>query len=233
MHKSTVTLSIFLMGTLIMLLPFTSINFPNATAQGYYDDSYSTYQTDDKKYECRTGPLEGFFVSSVEFCKIKFNDKDRNDISRDNNRTGTQGPQGPPGPAGATGSTGAQGPAGPTGPVGTDGEVGAQGPRGFNGTDGAQGPAGISTINGSNYYSVVGNLSTIGNDGTANSTVSCNVGDVALNAEYRLFNANATSPTVFQFQSIDPDPPSNWITQIIGFPFQGVITVVNCFDNSP
>ena len=32
-----------------------------------------TYQTDDKKYECRTGPFEGFFVSSVEFCKhVKF-----------------------------------------------------------------------------------------------------------------------------------------------------------------
>ena len=31
-----------------------------AMAQGYYDD---------KKYECRTGPFEGFFVISVEFCK--------------------------------------------------------------------------------------------------------------------------------------------------------------------
>ena len=29
------------------------------------------------KYECRTGPFEGFFVSSVEFCKhVKFDDKD-------------------------------------------------------------------------------------------------------------------------------------------------------------
>ena len=28
------------------------------------------------KYECRTGPFEGFFVSSVEFCKhFKFDDK--------------------------------------------------------------------------------------------------------------------------------------------------------------
>jgi hypothetical protein len=25
--------------------------------------------TDDKKYECRTGPFEGFFAGSVEFCK--------------------------------------------------------------------------------------------------------------------------------------------------------------------
>jgi hypothetical protein len=63
-------------------------------AQGYYDDSYSKYPTDDKKYECQTGPFEGFFVSSVEFCKhVKFDDKDRKDI-RDN-RNGTQDPPGP------------------------------------------------------------------------------------------------------------------------------------------
>ena len=51
-------------------------NIFNATAQEYdiYDDSYySQYPTDDKKYECRTGPFEGFFVGSVEFCKhLKF-----------------------------------------------------------------------------------------------------------------------------------------------------------------
>ena len=50
----------------------------------YGDSSYSTYQTEDKKYECRTGPFEGFFVSSVEFCKIKI-DKDDRKV----NRTGT------------------------------------------------------------------------------------------------------------------------------------------------
>jgi hypothetical protein len=84
-----------------------------AMAQGYsdYGDSYySQYPTDDKKYECRTGPFEGFFVSSVEFCKhVKFDD--RKDHSRDN-RTGTQGPQGD---TGATGETGAVGPQGPSG----------------------------------------------------------------------------------------------------------------------
>ena len=50
-------------------------------AQGYdnYGDSYSQYPTDDKKYECRTGPFEGFFVSSVEFCKhVKFDDRKDN-----------------------------------------------------------------------------------------------------------------------------------------------------------
>ena len=65
-----------LASSLVMLaiMPFLNNNsFSNtAMAQEYdkYEDSYySTYQTDDKKYECRTGPLEGFFVSSVEFCK--------------------------------------------------------------------------------------------------------------------------------------------------------------------
>ena len=41
--------------------------------------------------------MKGFFVSSVEFCKFKFNDTR-------NNKTGTQGPTGP------TGSVGPQGP---------------------------------------------------------------------------------------------------------------------------
>jgi len=60
---------------------------------------YSEYPTaEEYKYECRTGPAEGFFVSSVEFCKhIKFDD--RKDNNRDN-KAGPQGPQGPQGPAG-------------------------------------------------------------------------------------------------------------------------------------
>ena len=100
-------------------MPFLNSNnsFPNTVAMAqeydkYRDSYYSQYPTDDKKYECRTGPFEGFFVSSVEFCKhIKFDDKDdnRKDISRDN-RTGTQGPPGPPGPAGPAGPQGIQGP---------------------------------------------------------------------------------------------------------------------------
>ena len=81
-------------------------------AQGYdnyYSDSYSKYPTDEKKYECRTGPFEGFFVGSVEFCKhIKFDD--RKDHSRDNNRTGTQGSPGSAGPQGPQGIQGYQEP---------------------------------------------------------------------------------------------------------------------------
>jgi hypothetical protein len=101
-----------------------------AMAQGYYDDNsyYSQYPTEDKKYECRTGPFEGFFVSSVEFCKhIKFDkDKDRKDVSRDN-RTGTQGPPGPAGPQGIQGPLGANGTEGPPGANGTRGVPGANG----------------------------------------------------------------------------------------------------------
>ena len=42
----------------------------NDYSQSSYSD-YSDYKTKDKKYECRTGPFEGFFVSSVEFCDVK------------------------------------------------------------------------------------------------------------------------------------------------------------------
>src|SRR5215211_1619107 len=129
MHKSILTFGL-LMSSLVMLAvtPFLNSNnsFSNtAMAQGYksYGDSYSQYPTDDKKYECRTGPFEGFFVSSVEFCKhIKFDDKDdRKDIR--NNRTGTQGP---PGPAGPQGPQGIQGPPGANGTQGPPGIVNAE-----------------------------------------------------------------------------------------------------------
>ena len=133
MHKSALTFGL-LMSSLIMLAVIPLFNNNNAAmAQGYNGDSYySTYQTDDKKYECRTGPFEGFFVSSVEFCKhIKFDDNDKRDI--ENNRTGAQGPPGPQGPPGLNGTQG------PTGPQGIQGE------RGFNGTIGPQGPPGNAT----------------------------------------------------------------------------------------
>ena len=73
----------------------------------YDDNKYSQYPTEENKYECRTGPFEGFFVSSVEFCKhVKFdNDKDRKDNRDRDNRTGTQGPPGPQGPPGLARST--------------------------------------------------------------------------------------------------------------------------------
>ncbi|HEY6587294.1 MAG TPA: hypothetical protein VIY98_03285 [Nitrososphaeraceae archaeon] len=57
-----------------------------------YEDmkTYSTYPTKDKKYVCQKGQFEGFFVESVEFCKLKI-------------PAGPQGPQGPQGPAGPDG----------------------------------------------------------------------------------------------------------------------------------
>ena len=138
MHKSALTFGL-LMSSLVMLaiLPFLNNSNNAAMAQGYdnYGDNsyYSQYPTDDKKYECRTGPLEGFFTSSVEFCKhVKFDDKKDRDTK--------VGPQGPPG------VNGTQGPAGP------QGIQGIQGPIGPNGT---QGPSGITQlINGSNIYQV-------------------------------------------------------------------------------
>jgi hypothetical protein len=33
------------------------------------NDRHSKYPTENNKYECQKGPFEGFFVSSVEFCK--------------------------------------------------------------------------------------------------------------------------------------------------------------------
>src|ERR671912_2196196 len=143
MKKSLFTFGL-LASLLVMLaiMPFLNQpqnSFSNTVAMAqeydkYQDSSYSQYPTDDKKYECRTGPFEGFFVSSVEFCKhVKFDD---NKKDRDSNRTGPQGPQGPQGPPGANGTQGTPGPVGPTGPAGAQGIPGPQGERGFNGTQG-------------------------------------------------------------------------------------------------
>jgi hypothetical protein len=130
MHNKKSVLSFgLLMSSLVMLsmIPIFNNNTNTvAMAQEYdkYRDSYySQYPTDDKKYECRTGPFEGFFVSSVEFCKFnKFDKDDRKDV-RDN-RTGTQGPAGPQGIQGPPGANGTQGPPGIVNaelcPAGTD-----------------------------------------------------------------------------------------------------------------
>jgi hypothetical protein len=168
MQKSAISFSFFLLiGSLIMLVPFTSINFSNVNAQEYdkyRDSSYSQYPTDDKKYECRTGPFEGFFVSSVEFCKqVKFDDKKRD---------GKVGPEGPPGANGTTGATG---------PQGEQGIQGIQGPRGFNGTDGVngtQGPEGPSSIFGKTYP-VTGVIDENPIDGYESFAI-CDEGDNAL-----------------------------------------------------
>jgi hypothetical protein len=229
MHKSVYTFGL-LASSLVMLtvMPLLNNNNNNTVAMAqeydkYRDSSYSQYPTDDKKYECRTGPFEGFFVSSVEFCKhVKFDDKDdRKDNNRDN-RTGTQGPPGP---------------AGPQGPPGANGTTGATGATGPQGTPGLQGPPGITNVNASNYYSVIGNASPIFPN-TANSTVSCLPGDVAISGEYNITSASANLPPgsydLRYFGSLGPDPPTNWSTQLFGSGgFITVRTTVNCFDNPP
>ena len=228
MHKSIFTF-VLLASSLVMLsaMPLLSHQqnslFSNVMAQGYdnYGDSYySQYPTDDKKYECRTGPFEGFFVSSVEFCKhVKLDDKKDRD-----SKVGSQGPQGERGLTGATG---------PTGPAGAASTV--SGPQGLPGSPGLQGPPGITNVNGTNYYSVIGNPSTITNL-LANSTAVCLPGDVALSGEYNI-TISGLHPTGLweerNFGSLGSDPPTNWSTQLFGFIPVTVITTVNCFDNPP
>src|ERR671913_2313621 len=151
MHMSAITFGLLLSSlVMLVLVPFLNQQhqhiFSNAMAQEYnYDNSYgynsyySQYPTDDKKYECRTGPFEGFFVSSVEFCKhVKFDDKKNR-----NNEVGPPGPQGPAGPAGQQGIQGIQGIQGPIGPNGTQGPPSPQGQPGIT-----------QLINGTNVYLV-------------------------------------------------------------------------------
>ena len=172
--------------------------FSNVMAQEYDkygDSSYSQYPTEDKKYECRTGPFEGFFVSSVEFCKhVKF-DKDND---RKDSRTGTQGPPGPPGPQGIqgppgpAGTTGSQGIQGPIAPNGTQGIQGIPGPIGPNGTQGPPGPIGILQLNSSNIYSIPGNISC----NNCFSVAACNPGDVILDGGYEVLSRSITLPPI-------------------------------------
>jgi Collagen triple helix repeat (20 copies) len=225
MHKSTTTTFVLLASSLVMLsvMPLLNQNNTVAMAQeydaGYGDSSYSQYPTDDKKYECRTGSFEGFFVSSVEFCKhVKFDDNKKDRDSK----------------------VGPQGLAGPQGPPGANGTTGATGPQGLPGSPGLQGPPGITNVNASNYYSVIGNKSPISTPSlTANSTVSCLPGDVAISGEYNI-TSSTTVPLppgeydLRYFGSLGPDPPTNWSTQLSGFAgFFSVTTTVNCFDNPP
>jgi hypothetical protein len=176
MYKSQVFTFGFLLSSLVMLVlvPFLNNNsfLSNVMAQEYdkYGDSYySQYPTDDKKYECQTGPFEGFFVGSVEFCKFnKFDDS-----KRDSNRTGTQGPPGPQGPPGINGT---------------------QGPPGANGTQGPpgiQGPVGPTNIS-SNVYlrSETANLTQ-----SSGAFVPCDEGDNILTGGYD-FNNRASDDVV-------------------------------------
>ena len=212
MHKSLFTF-VLLASSLVMLSAMPFLNNNAAMAQGYYDDSYSTYPTDDKKYECQTGPFEGFFVGSVEFCKhVKFDDKDRKDIGDRDNKTGTQGPPGPPGPPGATGATGPQGPQGP------------------------QGLRGLSTINTTNVYTVVGPTNNnVFTNSFASSVALCDLGDTALSGS---FIVGAVGPATAIAEIVSDKPLANetgWNATAFGESSgNGRVTAdVVCFDNPP
>jgi collagen triple helix repeat protein len=226
MHKSVFTFGL-LASSLVMLaiMPFLNQNnsFSNVMAQEYDkygDSSYSQYPTDDKKYECRTGPFEGFFVSSVEFCKhVKFDKDDR----KDNNRTGTQGPPGPAGPPGATGATG---PAGPQGIQGLTGKQGIQGPIGPNGT---QGP---NQIVNSSLYLVTGEGETTDFEGQAADLAECDQGDIAISGSFAFVD-------ILPGSTVDDGPSfdfSGWLAQISEENLDEDSTIFAkaiCFDNPP
>jgi Collagen triple helix repeat (20 copies) len=224
MRKSTTTF-VLLASSLVMLGVTPFLNNNAAMAQGNYNygDSYSTYPTDYNKYECRTGPLEGFFVSSVEFCKnVKFDDK-RKDIK--DNRTGTQGPPGPQGPAGATG---------PQGLPGIDGEDGAQGPQGIQGIQGPIGPNGTQGPNqifaSSLYFEIGEGDDTSG--GNALDTAECDLGDTAISGSFAVTNI-IPGLTVADSPSLDFN---SWIAQASEDNLDddsGILAFVTCFDNPP
>ena len=212
----------------MLAAPFANLNiFSNtvAMAQEYDYSSYSKYPTDDNKYDCRTGPLEVFFVSSVEFCKhVKFDDKKDN---RDNNRTATQGPQGiqgPPGPAGATGATGPQG---------------IQGIQGIPGLVGPQGPAGITQINSTDVYLVTNSSGTEPGNSVVFVRSLCNSGDLVINGGYMIVSANLaendTITTILDAPIVIPTLGLGWQTAV-GFEDESssvrLAVAALCFNNS-
>ena len=200
-----------------MLAVMPLFNNNGALAQGYdnYGDSYSQYPTDDKKYECRTGPFEGFFVSSVEFCKhVKF---DKDNDGKDN-RTGTQGPPGPQGPKGDTG---------------------AQGLPGIDGTNGTQGIPGPNLISPDNTYVVQGNEANTTNTQIATSVATCDPGDIAIGGDsfvFGLLGSGNTLGNVTEYSSGNTlDGATSYFSQVSVLPGaqMGVSAFAVCFDNPP
>jgi len=259
MHKSVITFGV-LLSSLVMLSAIQILNNNNTVAEAqeydkYRDSSYSQYPTDDNKYQCRTGPFEGFFVSSVEFCKhIKLDDKDRKD-NRDN-KTGTQGPQGPQGPQGIQGppgETGATGPEGPPGLNGINGTNGAQGPTGATGATGpastVPGPQGLQGIPGPNNISTTKTYKQFGPLVTstflplpesfnqiANSTARCLAGDVVLSGGYRVNDTLSNIGSTLSLIAIETEETSTedgWTVEIKARPSSTFTlqAIAKCFDN--
>jgi hypothetical protein len=223
MHKLYLPMALLM--SLILgsgLAAFTNSNLASAQNYGYQDDYYgsssyggdnsyySEYPTDDKPYECRTGPFEGFFTSSVEFCDAKHNKfDDRKDHKDRDNRTGTQGPPGPAGPQGPPGANGTQGPQGPQGPPG-------------------------STINTTTIYTNVGPIDTDTVNNFVTSIATCDAGDTALSGSFRI---NGTAEIRF-FEPLVTENGWNATALVTGNaggggPTGSVIADVVCFDNAP
>jgi hypothetical protein len=215
---------VLLASSLVMLaiVPLFSNNNTVAMAQGYDnyygDNSYSQYPTYDNKYECRTGPFEGFFVSSVEFCKhVKFEDNKKD-------RDGKVGPQGPQGPAGANGTDGDTGATGPQGLIGPPGE---------DGTNGTQGPSGITFINSTNSYQVFGEVANSNSALAVSSAALCEEGDTVIVGGWTAVIANA-DPVILSDRPFNPFGNFNggYIVTMIGGG-QQFFTTAYCFDNPP
>ena len=225
---------------------FNNNSFSNTAAMAqeydkYGDSSYSTYPTDDKKYECRTGQFEGFFVSSVEFCKdVKF-DNDRKD-----KRIGTQGSTGPQGPMGLTGPQGATGPQGEQGErgltrAGATGMTGSQGIPGIPGTtgmQGSQGPPGPNQINRTLLYFVNGpsDSTTSTPFDFAASIAFCDGGDVAIGGNSIVTSGASTLGGIRTLQSGIFGLSTGYFISIetsAAGSMQAVSSNVHCFDNPP
>jgi hypothetical protein len=215
---------------MLAVTPFLNNNsFSNLAMAQEYDkyghSSYSTYRTDDKKYECRTGPFEGFFVSSVEFCKhVKFDDRKDNNIY---NRTGTQVPPVPAGHQGLQDVTGPPGPQGIQDPIGPNG---TQDERGFNGT---QCEPGLNRIEPTSLYLVEGTINTTLATGSTTSIAMCNPGDIVFFGTYITLRSDIVDseydiPLLPNFNgwlaSINEDDPTGTVT---------VRAFATCFDNPP
>ena len=207
---------------------------------GYGDSYYSQYPTGDKKYECRTGPFEGFFVSSVEFCKhVKFDDNKRD--HRDG-KLGPQGPQGPQGPAGINGTNGATGPQGPQGIQGIQGPIGpngTQGEQGIQGIQGIQGPSGITVLNASNVYRNSSSIIIPANTGQISVNVLCDPGDTAINGLYSYVGFFGPLTTIVSAGALpviasQGEVPTGWFATVVS-PAEnaGLRADVFCFDNPP
>ncbi len=224
-NNSSIPITLFFMGSLVIMLVATpSINiFSNAMAQGYGDrSSYSTYPTENKKYECRTGPFEGFFVGSVEFCKhVKFDD--RKDHSRDN-RTGTQGP---PGPAGLNGTQGPPGPQGIQGPQGSTGATGATG---------ATGPAGSSLINDTNTYVNRTSVIATATNQSVSADAFCDPGDRVVSGGYSINDGEIPvfPGSIIRYSFLADNTQTGWAANMIASHAGSTLEVFAiCFDNPP